>query len=64
MAEFTAQNRVFTKSQYSETDWTKQCVGVGSLCNCHQDIADSVTESIVGGFSNAEFTAFMKAVAK
>lgn len=59
---FEAQGLTFTKSSWSDTDWTKQCVGVGSECLCHAAMADSVTEDIIGGFPHSEMIALFKTV--
>lgn len=54
----------YNTSTYSDTDWTRQCVGVGSECLCHTAIADSVTQDLSLSFRNDEFTAFMAATIK
>lgn len=49
-------------STYSQTDWTQQCVGVGSTCDCHRVVADSVTRRFVLGFTNTEFVGLLGAL--
>ena len=49
----------YLTSTYSDTDWQRQCVGVGRECLCHTALADSVTQDISLSFRNDEFAAFM-----
>jgi len=46
-------------SKYSQTDWTQNCVGVGSVCDCHRVVGDSVTRDFVLGFTNTEFVGLL-----
>lgn len=62
MSTFEAKGLTFTKSSWSDTDWTRQCVGLGSKCQCHVSMADSVTEDIIGGFPRSEMAALLLAV--
>lgn len=61
MAHFEIAGRVFRKSSRSDTDWTKNCLGVNADCQCHADIGDSVTSDILAGFPVSEFAAFAAA---
>lgn len=63
MSTFIANGTIYTKSSWSETDWTKQCIGVAG-CNCigrHMQLADSVTASELTGFSRREFLSMLAA---
>lgn len=62
MSTFEAQGRNFKKSRWSDTDWSRQCVGVGSECLCHVSMADSVTEGIIDGIPNHEMLALLTTV--
>ncbi len=45
---FEAQGLTFTKSSKSDTDWTKQCVGVHAVPSRGTALlADSVTEGVL-----------------
>lgn len=61
---FEAQGLTFTKSSKSDTDWTKQCVGV--LFHTHPQVvahlADSVTEDVLSDFPEREFLALLRTV--
>lgn len=62
MSYFEIDGRTFRKSSRSDTDWTRNCLGVAaSDCRCHTDIADSVTGRVLPGFPAAEFAAFTAA---
>lgn len=63
MNSFTANGTTYLKSRWSETDWTRQCVGVAS-CPCgsaYMQMADSVTQDELTGFPRREFLGFMAA---
>lgn len=60
MAEFIANGTTYTKSSKSQTDWTKNCLGVAD-CEKHTQLADSVTQDELKGFSRGEFLSFMAA---
>lgn len=62
MATFLAEGVHFRTSTWSDTDWTRSCVGVGTVCTCHTAVADSVTEDVLNLFPNSEFTAFLGGV--
>lgn len=63
MNTFDAGGTTYRKSSWSQTDWTKQCVGVAtSDCTCHMQLADSVTEQELTGVPRGEFLAFLAAV--
>jgi len=62
MSTFHAEGVQYRTSTWSDTDWTKNCVGVGTACTCHTSVADSVTRSVLELFPNAEFTAFLGGV--
>jgi hypothetical protein len=60
---FEAQGLTFTKSSRSDTDWTKQCVGV--LVHTHPmeaHLADSVTEDILPDIPGRELLALLRTV--
>lgn len=59
MATFRVEGITLKTSSYSDTDWTQQCVGVGSDCTCHMGVADSVAQDRVLSFPNGEFAAFL-----
>ena len=62
MSTFHAEGVRFRTSTWSDTDWTKNCVGVGTVCTCHTSVADSVTRQVLTAFPNAEFAAFLASV--
>lgn len=59
--KFEAQGLTFTKSTYSDTDWTNQCVGVlfhTQPMEAH--LADSVTEDILPDIPGREFLTLLR----
>lgn len=56
--KFEAQGLTFTKSTYSDTDWTNQCVGVHSADTAA--LADSVTREALTGLPNGELLALLR----
>lgn len=62
MSMFNVGSLKCRTSTYSDTDWTRQCVGVGSDCDCHQQLADSVTKQFTLKVDNAGFASFLASV--
>jgi hypothetical protein len=61
MNTFEAKGLTFTKSSWSDTDWTKQCLGV-RVAEGVVALGDSVTEDIIDGLERSEFLALLSAV--
>lgn len=59
--KFTAQGREFIKSSKSQTDWTRNCLGVQVT---EQTVAfgDSVTEDIIDGMQRSEYLSLLAAI--
>ena len=61
---FTIGSTEYRTSTYSDTDWTKQCVGVASECLCHTQLADSQDQEVELEFRNDEYAAFVASATK
>src|SRR5690606_33328254 len=62
MSYFEIDGRTFRKSSRSDTDWTRNRLGVAaSDCRCHTDIAESVTGRELPGLPAAEFAGYAAA---
>lgn len=63
MSTFEAGGIQFQKSSWSETDWTKQCVGVHTAPDgLRSALADSVTKDVVARIPGNELLALLAAV--
>jgi len=63
MSTFEAEGINFRKSSWSDTDWTKQCVGVHvAPASLTSALADSVTKDVITNVPGQELLALLATV--